>query len=217
MRRKSIPSYCIFLVTTGPQSIRNWSIQIDRANKESHMTIQNSALCLENPGARLTDGAVHQAFDANNHGGSDHSPSHVHGASRYGSWDIHRHRPQVTQLFALGRNTAGDSPLRLQHDLHRARRMLLRLDFSDAFDLIACIESALALLPAGLAVRVRDETKRLRAIGAALQDDSLGALHVASMILKSKEIGRQTEMAALAVCRFAYWRLGEMEGFYSLP
>src|SRR6202789_2903985 len=24
-------------------------------------------------------------------------------------------------------------------------------------------------------------------------------------------------MAALAVCRFAYWRLGEMDGFYSLP
>ena len=143
------------------------------------MTIQNSALCLENPGARLTDGAVRQAFDANNHGGSDHSPSHVHDASRYGNWDIHRHGPQVTQLFAFDRYTVGDSPSRLQHDLRRARRMLLRLDFSDAFELIARIESALDLLPPSLAVRVRDETKGLRAIGAALQDDSLGALHVA--------------------------------------
>jgi ATP/maltotriose-dependent transcriptional regulator MalT len=181
------------------------------------MTIQNSALCLENPGARLTDGAVRQAFDANNHGGNDHSPSHVHGASRYGSWDIDGHRSQVAQFFAVGRDTASDSQSRFQRDLHRARRMLIRLDFSDAFELIACIESTLDLLPTSLAVRVRDEIKGLRAIGAALQDDSLGALHVASMILKSKGIARQTEMTALAVCRFAYWRLGEMDGFYSLP
>jgi ATP/maltotriose-dependent transcriptional regulator MalT len=181
------------------------------------MTIQNSAVCLENSERGPAARATRQAFDSNELDDNEHTPRQAHGTYRYGSLVLDRHRSQVAQHFSFERNSAGDSPPRIRHDLHRARHLLLRLDFGAAFELIACIELALDILPARRARRVRDETRGLRALGAALQDDSVGALHVALMVLQSKEIGQQTKRAMLAVCRFAHWRLGEMDGFYALP
>jgi len=180
------------------------------------MTLQSSEVCLENPAGRLADGVGRQAFDATHQRDNDHFSRQAQGTSRHGGRNSDRHISYVARLGAVDRNTAGGSQIRLEHDVRRARCMLLRLEFSHAFELIADIESALGRLPPSLAVRVRDETKALRAIGAALQDDSLGALRIASIVLKSGSIGQQTETAALAVCRFAYWRLGKMDGFYSL-
>jgi LuxR family maltose regulon positive regulatory protein len=181
------------------------------------MTLQNSKLCLENPAGRLADSAALPEFDATSQDDRDPVSGQHRNRSKHGRWDCDHHISQLARPGALDRNTQGGSETKLQRDVRRARCMLLRLEFSDAFSLIADIESALGQLPTSLAVRVRDETKALLAIGAALQDDSLGALHIASMVLKSRSIGQQTKTAALAVCRFAYWRLGEMDGFYSLP
>jgi ATP/maltotriose-dependent transcriptional regulator MalT len=181
------------------------------------MTVHSTAFCLENPTGRLSDDLAPPEFDATCDGASGHSSQRVRNISSYRSWDLDRHISQVARLGAVGRSVAGVSRTKLQHEVRRARCMLLRLQFSDAFELIPRIESALGELPASLALHVRDETKALRAIGAALQDDSLGALHIASMVLKTGRTGSLTETAALAVCRFAYWRLGDIDGFYSLP
>jgi ATP/maltotriose-dependent transcriptional regulator MalT len=193
------------------------------------MTVHGTPSRLENPPGRLAEDPVPAQFDATCEGGSGHLAEQIRSifnsaansaanyVGGYGNWDLNRHISQVARLGTGSRNPTGPSLTKLQHEVRRARCMLLRLQFSDAFELITLIESALGQLPSSLAPRVRDETQVLRAIGAALQDDNLGALHIASRVLKIRRTARQTETAALAVCRFACWRLRDIDGFYSFP
>jgi len=105
----------------------------------------------------------------------------------------------------------------IRRDVRRARRFLLKWQLSEAFELIDRIECALGDLPSSVARQVRAETNVLRAMGAALQDDSLSALHIALMVLRNNDISLGARSAASAICRFAHWRLRDFDSFHSVP
>jgi ATP/maltotriose-dependent transcriptional regulator MalT len=113
-------------------------------------------------------------------------------------------------------NTVGISPPKIRHDLARAWRLMLALQIDEALHIIEQLELQLDDVPPPSARRLRGATQLLRAAGLALQDDSLAVLPVALSLLKT---GRTTQddHAALTICRFGIWRLGELDCFCLLP
>jgi hypothetical protein len=94
----------------------------------------------------------------------------------------------VFLLDKVRRNLTGTDFTQIRRDVRRAHRSLLKWQFSEAFELIDRIECALGDLPSSLARRVRAETNVLRAMAAALQDDSLSALHIVLMVLRNNDV-----------------------------
>jgi ATP/maltotriose-dependent transcriptional regulator MalT len=135
---------------------------------------------------------------------------------RHASSDVER---QVSEVFALNevrRNLTGTGFTQFRRDVRRARRFLLNWQLSEAFELIDRIEGALGDLPLSVAQQVHAETNVLRAMGAALQDDSLSALKIALLALRKSDIAPVARSAASAICRFAYWRQRDLESFHSV-
>jgi ATP/maltotriose-dependent transcriptional regulator MalT len=141
--------------------------------------------------------------------------------SSYASWhagsDRERQMSEAFLLVKVRRSLTGADVAQLRRDVRRARRLLLKWQLSEAFELIDRIECALGDLPPIVARQVRTETNVLRAMGAAFQDDSLSALHIALMVLRNNDISPGARSAASAVCRFAHWRLRDLDGFHSVP
>jgi ATP/maltotriose-dependent transcriptional regulator MalT len=115
------------------------------------------------------------------------------------------------------RNLMGGDSRKIRHDIRRARRLMFKWHLSDGFELIDRIECTLADLPSDVARQARGEIAILRAIGAAFQDDSPAALHIALRVLRDDAISAHTRTAAVAVCRFAYWRLRDFDSLHRLP
>src|ERR1700723_245665 len=137
--------------------------------------------------------------------------------SRHASGDLDRHVDDVYLLDEVRRNLTGADFTQIRRDVRRARRSLLKWQFSEAFELIDRIECALGDLPSIVARRVRAETNVLRAMAAALQDDSPSALHIVLMVLRNNDVSPGAHSAASAVCRFAHWRLRDFDSFHSAP
>jgi DNA-binding NarL/FixJ family response regulator len=138
-------------------------------------------------------------------------------SSRHPSWDLERHVSEVVLLDKVRLNLRGADFSQIHRDVRRARRFLLKWELSEAYELIDRIECALADLPSSVASPVRAETNVLRAMGAALQDDSLSALHIALMVLRNNDISPGARSTASALCRFAHWRLRDFDSFHSVP
>jgi ATP/maltotriose-dependent transcriptional regulator MalT len=138
-----------------------------------------------------------------------HSPRHA-------SWDLERHVSEVFLLAEVRRNLTSVDLTQIRRDVRRARRLIFKWELSEAFELIDRIECALGDLSSSVASRVRAETDVLRAMGAALQDDSLSALHIALMVLRNNDISPVARSAASTLCRFAHWRLRDFDSFHSV-
>jgi LuxR family maltose regulon positive regulatory protein len=138
-------------------------------------------------------------------------------SARQANWAFEK---RVNEVLLLGKgrgNLTGVDYRQIRRDVRRARCLLLKLHLREGFELIGRIERALGDLPSSVARRVRAETSVLRAMGVALQDDSLTALHIALRVLRDDDISPHTRTAASAVCRFAYWRLRDFDSLHCLP
>lgn len=162
------------------------------------------------PPPRSESNVSKSAFCLWDNGDSSHS-------SRHPSWDLERHVSEVVLLDKVRPNLRGADFSQIHCDVRRARRFLLKWELTEAFELIDRIECALADLPSSVASRVRAETNVLRAMGAALQDDSLSALHIALMVLRNNDISPGARSTASALCRYAHWRLRDFDSFHSVP
>jgi ATP/maltotriose-dependent transcriptional regulator MalT len=173
-------------------------------------SIQDMKGCVPDPALRSEVNVSSSTFCL---WGSDYlscSSQHVTGA-------IER---SVGGVFLLGKvrpNLTGADFTQIRRDVRRARRLLLEWQLRDAFELIDRIECAVDDFPSSVAPRMRAETNVLRAMGAALQDDSLSALHIALMVLRNNDISPGARSAASALCRFAHWRLRDFDSFHSVP
>lgn len=114
-------------------------------------------------------------------------------------------------LLQFGRidGDAGLSPIRIARGIWRARRMLLRFRIREGFELLGRIEGRLVDLPGAPTDLVRQEIRLLRALGFALQDNSLAALATLSATVGPDTA--HTDSAA-AICRLAHWQLGNWQG-----
>jgi ATP/maltotriose-dependent transcriptional regulator MalT len=172
--------------------------------------VQNIEGRVTDPPSRSESNVSDDAFCLWDNGDSSHS-------SRHPSWDLERHVSEVALLDKVRPNLKGFDFSQIYRDVRRARRLLLKWELTEAFELIDRIECGLADLPSRVASRVRAETNVLRAMGAALQDDSLSALHIALMVLRNDDISPGARSTASALCRFAHWRLRDFDSFHSVP
>jgi LuxR family maltose regulon positive regulatory protein len=172
--------------------------------------IQDTEGCVTDPPLRPEINVSNSAFCLWDNGDSSY-------CSRHASWDLERHANDVFLLDKVRRNLTGADFTQIRRDVRRARRSLLKWQFSEAFELIDRIECALGDLPSSVARRMRAETNVLRAMAAALQDDSLSALHIVLMVLRNNDVSPGAHSAASAVCRFAHWQLRDFDSFHSVP
>jgi ATP/maltotriose-dependent transcriptional regulator MalT len=172
--------------------------------------IHDTEGCVTHPPFRAEISVPDSAFCLWGDDDSSHSPRHA-------NWGLERHVNQVLLLGKVRRNLTGADSKEIRSDVRRARRLMLKWRLSEGFELIDRIERALGDLPSNVARRVRAETNVLRAMGVALQDDSLGALHIALRVLRDDDISPYARTAASAVCRFAYWRLRDLDSLHCLP
>jgi ATP/maltotriose-dependent transcriptional regulator MalT len=172
--------------------------------------IQDGGGCNTDPPLRSDINISNSAFCLWGNADSSYSSQHA-------SWDLERHVSEVSLLGKVRRNLTGADFAEIRRDVRRARRFLLKWQLSEALELLDRIECALGDLPSSVARRVHAETNSLRAMGAALQDDSLSALHFALMVSRDNDVSPGACSAASAVGRFAHWRLRDFDGFYSVP
>jgi len=113
-------------------------------------------------------------------------------------------------------NLTGASLPQIRRDLARAWRLMLAQRTSEAQEAIDRIELQLDDVPTSAARRLRAATQLLRAVGLALQDDSLAALAIASSHLSENPAARDG-YAASTLCRLGFWQLGKFGAFQALP
>lgn len=100
--------------------------------------------------------------------------------------------------------------------LARAWRLMLMLRTTEALETIDGIELQLDDLPIAVAKRLRAASQLVRAVGLALQDDSVAALAIACSQLTWNPIAHDG-YAVTTLCRLGYWRLGKFDAFHALP
>ncbi len=110
----------------------------------------------------------------------------------------------------------GASLPQIRRGLVRAWRLMLVLRTSEAQEAIDRIELQLDDVAAAAAKRLRAATQLLRAVGLALQDDSLAALAIVSAHL-SESPAAQGDYAASTLCRLGFWQLGKFDALHALP
>jgi ATP/maltotriose-dependent transcriptional regulator MalT len=113
-------------------------------------------------------------------------------------------------------NLTGASLPQIRRGLARARRLMLALRTSEAQEAIDQIELQLDDVSTAVAKRLRAATQLLRAVGLALQDDSLAALAIASSHLSANPAA-QEDYAISTLCRFGFWQLGKFDSLHALP
>jgi LuxR family maltose regulon positive regulatory protein len=121
--------------------------------------------------------------------------------------------PAIPSRYAVLQN--GTSLLRLLRDLARARRLMLALQTNEAIGTIDQIELQLHCISPAPAKRIRAATQLLRAVGLALQDQSLAALAIALSHLRENGTTRDSYIAS-TLCRLGFWQLGKFDAFYSV-
>lgn len=137
-------------------------------------------------------------------------------ASRDG--DLPPAPPRLGDLRRCGtrQNLTGASLPQIRRGLARAWRLMLAQRASEAHETIDRIELQLDDVSASVAKRLRPATQLLRAVGLAFQDDSLGALAIASSHLNENPVARDGH-AASTLCRLGFWHLGMIGAFHALP
>ena len=93
---------------------------------------------------------------------------------------------------------------------------MLALRSSEAQEAIDAIELQLDDVSTSDAKRLRPALQLLRAVGFALQDDSLAAL-AGAMSHLSENPATQDGYIASTLCRLGFWKLGRFDAFHALP
>jgi hypothetical protein len=99
----------------------------------------------------------------------------------------------------------GASQFRLFRDLAHARRLMLALQTNEAIGVIDQIELQLHDASSATANRIRAATQLLRAVGLALQDETLAALAIAQSYLSDNGTTRDSYVAS-TLCRLGFWQ-----------
>ena len=110
----------------------------------------------------------------------------------------------------------GATTWQVMRGLAEARCAILTLQVAKGFSRISQIEPILGDLPNGVAKKIEFMVRLLRAVGFALQDDILPALHFAQSAIKQARECHDS-CTAKTVCRLVYWKLGDLDSFYALP
>lgn len=97
--------------------------------------------------------------------------------------------------------------------VRRIRKLLHCGRSSEAFALLEQLEWTTPDVPPDHGSWLAVQSNRLRAIGALLRDDPVTALHHAERLLRERHMTRRWRTEAAVICRFAYWRLGDAEGY----
>lgn len=113
-------------------------------------------------------------------------------------------------------NLTGASLPQIRRSLARAWRLMLAQRTSEAQETIDRIELQLDDVSTSVARRLRAAIQLLRAVGFALQDDSLAALAIASAHLSANPTA-EDGYAASTLCRLGFWQLGKFDAFHALP
>ena len=92
---------------------------------------------------------------------------------------------------------------------------MLALRTNEAIGAIDQIELQLHDISPMTAKRIRAATQLLRAVGLALQDESLAALAIAQSHLRENGTTRDSYIAS-TLCRVGFWQLGKFDAFYSV-
>jgi ATP/maltotriose-dependent transcriptional regulator MalT len=125
-------------------------------------------------------------------------------------------RPETLWRCRTQQNLTGASLPQIRRGLVRAWRLMLALRTSEAREAIDLIELQLDDISTSAAKRLRAATQLLRAVGLALEDDSLAALAIASAYL-SENPAAQDGYAASTLCRLGFWQLGKFDALQALP
>jgi ATP/maltotriose-dependent transcriptional regulator MalT len=125
-------------------------------------------------------------------------------------------RLEVLWRCRTKQNLTGASLPQIRRGLARAWRLMLSLRSNEALDAIDQVELQLDDVSTAAAKRLRVATQLLRAVGLALQDDSLAALAIAMSHL-GENIATRDCYAASTLCRLGFWRLGKFDSFHALP
>src|ERR1700733_13206032 len=102
-----------------------------------------------------------------------------------------------------------------KQELARGLRAILNLGLDQAFAIVAALELDVRDLPPPIKGRVLGEIQVLRAVGFALSDNSAAAVTVASREPKDRLRPLMRRLTS-TVCRFGYWKAGELERLYTL-
>jgi len=110
---------------------------------------------------------------------------------------------------------AGKSPQPLALVIGRAWEATLSLRHDEASGLVALAESTVAELAPEVSRRNREQIELLRAVGVALRDEGYNAL---SLALSCTRQGwpRSVTGVASTLCRFGYWKLGDVKSVYAI-
>jgi ATP/maltotriose-dependent transcriptional regulator MalT len=125
-------------------------------------------------------------------------------------------RPEKLWRCKTRQNLTGASLPQIRRGLARAWRLMLALRTSEAQEALDQIDLQLDDISTSAAKRLRAATQLLRAVGLALQDDSLAALAIASAYL-SENPEVQDRYAASTLCRLGFWQLGKFDALHTLP
>ncbi len=123
---------------------------------------------------------------------------------------------EFPQPYSQPRTQTKVTAWKVMRGLANARRSLLTLQVAEGFSRIAQIESTLTGLPAEQVRKFEIAIGLLRAVGFALQDNVVAALCFAKSVLKQGGVCFDN-CVATTICRLAYWKLGDLDSFFSLP
>jgi ATP/maltotriose-dependent transcriptional regulator MalT len=125
-------------------------------------------------------------------------------------------RGEILWRCKTRQNLSGASLPLIRRGLARAWRLILALRVNEAREAIDQIELQLDDLSPSVAKRLLAAIQLLRAVGLALQDDSLTALAIAVSHLRENPADPDAYVAS-TLCRLGFWRLGKFDAFHSLP
>ena len=124
--------------------------------------------------------------------------------------------PEMLWRCRTRQNLTGASLPQIRRGLARAWRLMLALQTREAEEAIDQIELQLDDVSMAVAQRLRAATQLLRAVGLALQDDSLAALATIDSHF-GENPKAQYGYVGSTLCRLAFWRLGKYDSFHALP
>ena len=124
-------------------------------------------------------------------------------------------RPRLRRCKTQQNLTSASLP-QIRRNVVRAWRLMLAQRTVEAQETIERIELQLDDVSGAAAKSLNRATQLLRAVGLALQDDSLAALVIAISHLNESSAERD-DCAASTLCRLGLWQLDKLEAFHALP
>jgi ATP/maltotriose-dependent transcriptional regulator MalT len=115
---------------------------------------------------------------------------------------------------AMSRSRRRFTAKEAQQELARGWRAILDLGIDQAFAVVAALELGITGLSSPIKGRLLGEIEVLRAVGYAFGDNSSAAVTIASREPNNRLRPLMRRLAS-TVCRFGYWKAGELEKTYT--